>query len=281
MADPPSIRASECIDPQLTGVAETLLIPLLNRAEESRRVDAIMKDENAESLVARLDYDFGQVTRVPMADANKAARVMLTREMDRFVRDFLRRHPVGVVVHFGCGLDCRFERVDNGQVEWYDLDLPDVIELRRRLIGGEAARYHLLGCSVFERSWLDEVGAHSSRPLLFVAENVFVYCERCDVRSLIVELRRRFPGSELVFDLWSPVHVWVGNLQLARTKFGGLLRWGLWRARDVERWAEGVRLIGEWGFFDQPEPRLRSVRWAGPIYRTIKPMRIVHFVLGE
>jgi O-methyltransferase involved in polyketide biosynthesis len=39
-----------------------------------------------------------------------------------------------VAVHIGCGLDTRFDRVDNGQVVWYDLDLPLVIGLRRKLI---------------------------------------------------------------------------------------------------------------------------------------------------
>lgn len=73
---------------------------------------------------------------------------MLTREIDRYARDFLSRHPEAAVVHIGCGLDSRFERVDNGKVEWYDLDLPDVIELRRKFIGDEGERYHLLDCSV-------------------------------------------------------------------------------------------------------------------------------------
>jgi len=61
--------------------------------------------------------------------------LLRNREFDRYAQDFLRCHPEAVVVHIGCGLDSRFERVDNGQVEWYDLDLPHVIELRRKLIG--------------------------------------------------------------------------------------------------------------------------------------------------
>jgi O-methyltransferase involved in polyketide biosynthesis len=58
-------------------------------------------------------------------------------EFDRRTQAFLARVPAAVVVHIGCGLDTRFERVDNGQVEWYGLDLPEVIELRRQLIGGK------------------------------------------------------------------------------------------------------------------------------------------------
>ena len=55
----------------------------------------------------------------------------------------------------------------NGRVEWYDLDLPDVIDLRRKFIGDEGERYHLLACSVLEDVWLEAVKAHSPRPSCF------------------------------------------------------------------------------------------------------------------
>ena len=275
------VNNSRTARPSLAGPAETLLIPLYNRAVESQRPDALMRDERAEALVASLDYDFTQVTRVHMLEANKAARIMLTREMDRFARDFLSRNPYAVVVHVGCGLDSRFERVDDGLVEWYDLDLPDVIELRRSLIGGDGGRYHLLACSVLGDEWIDPVSAHAGAPMLFLAENVLVYLAGEEVRSLVLKLRARFPGSELVFDGWTPSYVWIGNRMLGGSKFGGLLRWGFWRRSEIERWGEGIRLLGEWGFFDKPEPRLRSVRWAGPLFRLLRPIRILHYQLGD
>ena len=144
------MHASGVIDPALSGVADTLLIPLYNRAMDAQRPDAIMKDDQAVALVSRMDYDIAQVRQIRMFAGNKVARILITREMDRFARDFLSRHPQAVVVHVGPGLDSRFERVDNGRVEWYDLDLPEVIALRRKLLADEAGRYHLLGCSVLK-----------------------------------------------------------------------------------------------------------------------------------
>jgi O-methyltransferase involved in polyketide biosynthesis len=268
-------------DMNLSGVAETLLIPLYNRAMESERPDAIMKDEKAVALVKQMSYDFDQVKKIRMFEANKVARIMLTREMDRYARDFLGRHPEAVVVHIGCGFDSRFDRVDNGRVEWYDLDLPDVIGLRRQLIGDEKGRYHLLGCSVFEDGWLEALKVLSGRPILFLAENVLVYFTEEQVRKLLLKLRDRFPGSELVFDGWTPGFVWIGNRQLSGSKFAGLLQWGFRHSREIEDWGEGIRLLDQWGFFDQPEPRMKSYRWLGPLFRLLKPMRIFHFRLGE
>jgi O-methyltransferase involved in polyketide biosynthesis len=265
----------------LSGVAETLLIPLYNRAMESQRPDAIMKDEKAVALVTQMSYDFDQVRKIRMAEGNKVARIMLTREMDRYARDFLGRHPEAVVVHIGCGLDSRFERVDNGRVEWYDLDLPDVIGLRRKFIGDEGERYHLLGCSVLEEAWLEAVKVHSQRPFLFLAENVFVYFMEAQVKSLVLTLRDHFPGAELVFDGWTPFFVWLGNRQLSSSKFSGLLHWGFWRSQALEGWGEGIHMLDQWGFFDQPEPRMNSFRWIAPIFRLFKPMCIYHYQLGD
>jgi O-methyltransferase involved in polyketide biosynthesis len=275
------MHKSGMIDPSLSGVAETLLIPLYNRVMESQRSDAIMKDEKAVALVTQMSYDFDQVRKIRMSEGNKVARIMLTREMDRYARDFLNRHPEAVVVHIGCGLDSRFKRVDTGRVEWYDLDLPDVIGLRRKFIGDEGERYHLLGCSVIEDAWLEAVKVHSQRPFLFLAENVFVYFMEAQVKALVLRLRDHFPGAELVFDGWAPFFVWLGNLQLSSSKFGGLLRWGFWRSQEIESWGEGIHMLGQWGFFDQPEPRMASFRWIAPVFRLFKPMRIFHFQLGE
>ncbi|MBN1874296.1 MAG: class I SAM-dependent methyltransferase [Anaerolineae bacterium] len=275
----------------LSGVPETLLIPLYYRAMETQRPDAMIKDEKAVELIKRLSsdgsirYDFDWLEQTPMAEMNKVLRIMLTREMDRYTRDFLARHPEAVVVHIGCGLDSRFERVDNGQVTWYDLDLPEVIDLRRKLMGDETVfarrRYHLLGCSVLESAWLKEVSAHSMRlyrgcPFLFLVEGVFMYFEEVQVKMLVLTLRDYFPGAELVFDAWRPFEIWMGNLVL-----GGLLRWGLWRGQELERWGDGIRQLDEWGYFDRPEPRLHSFRWMAPIFRLLKPMRVFHFQLGE
>ena len=272
---------SEIKSQTLSGVAETLLLPLYNRAMESKRPDAMIKDEMAVELVTQMRLDFSSVRQIPMTELLKVMRIMLTREMDRYARDFLSRHPEAVVVHIGCGLDSRFERVDNGRVEWFDLDLPEVIDLRRRFIGDEHERYHLLAGSVLEDAWLEAVKVYSQRPFLFLAETVFVYFIEAQVKSLVLTLRDRFPGAELVLDGWRPFEIWVGNRYLSPSKFAGLMQWGLWNGREIEGWGDGIHLLDEWGFFDRPEPRLNSYRWMAPLFRLFKPIRIFHFQLGK
>jgi O-methyltransferase involved in polyketide biosynthesis len=171
--------------------------------------------------------------------------------------------------------------VDNGQVEWYDLDLPDVIELRRKLIGDERDRYHFLAYSVLEDAWMEEVNAHRQRTFLFLAEGVFMYFEEAQGKSLVLRLRDHFPGSELVFDAVSPFELWVGNLRLAISKLGARAHWGLRRGQELEGWGDGFRLLGEWGFFNDPTPRLDRMRWMSHITLLAKALRIYHFQLGR
>jgi methyltransferase (TIGR00027 family) len=264
----------------LSDVAETALVPLYIRAIESQRPDALFKDEKAVALVEQMDYDFSRIKQAQISEETRVALVLRTRKFDRNAQDFLRRCPEAVVIHIGCGLDARFERVDNDLIEWYDLDLPEVIDLRRKLIGGEGGRYHLLACSVLDSAWINAIGVHYQRPFLFLAEGVFMFFEEAQVKSLLLTLKERFPGAELVLDAFSPFFVWANNRRVARTKIGALCHWGLKHAKDLERWGEGICLLDEWYAFGHPEPRLAHVQWVRFIPLLARTMGVFHYRLG-
>lgn len=257
-------------------VAETLLIALHARVLESRRPDPLVRDDRAAALAAQIDYDF---SRFALRDHDQTTTIMRLREIDRRASAFLARNPQAVIVHIGCGLDTRFDRVDNGRVEWYDLDLPEVIDLRHRLIG-ESDRCTFIGCSVFDNRWLDLVGAHADRRVLFLAEGVLPYFDPAQVRGLVLTLRQRFPGCELVFDALTPFMIRLHDLELRLSKVGARLHWGLRRERDLEAWAEGIRLLDAWYYFDRPEPRLGSTRWMRYLPFFAKGVGIFHYRLG-
>jgi O-methyltransferase involved in polyketide biosynthesis len=274
-------NASENARKDSNSVVDTLFITLYVRAMESQRPDALMKDEKAVALMNQLDYDFSLIKQVRMDEADKVTLILRNREFDSYARNFLARCPDAVVVHIGCGLDSRFERVDNGKVEWYDLDLPQVIELRQKYLGGEGARYHHLAYSAFDPAWLDRVSIHGLRPFLFLAEGVFMYFREVQVKFLFLALRDRFPGAELVFDAFTPYLVRMNNLRFALTRYGARYDWGLKRGRDLENWAPGICLLGQWSYFDRPEPRLANMRWVRHIPFLARVMSIFHYRLGN
>lgn len=204
------------------------------------------------------------------------------REFDRLARAFLAEHPAGVIVDLGCGLDTRFERVDNGQVEWYGLDLPEVIALRKELLA-ETPRSHCIGCSVLDFSWMDALSGQAGKrgqpgwPILFLAEAVLVYLEEADVKRLVQTLAQRFPGAELACEAYSPVVIRSHPRPAAVAQ----PHWGLKDDRDVESWAPDIRLLSRWSYFDKPEPRLGVFQLMRFFPFFARMVRIVHYRLGE
>lgn len=257
-------------------IAETLLIPLHARALEARRASPLVRDPRAQELLGQIDYD---ATRFRLGAHDQAGILLRLREFDRRARAFLDAHPDAVVVHIGCGLDTRFDRVDNGRVSWFDLDLPEVIALRRQLVR-DSLRCRMIGISVFDDAWLQVVGPAAGRPFLFLAEGVFPYFEPASVRALVLLLQKRFPGSELVLDGMTPFMVRLHNLELRFSRIGARLHWALRHGRELESWSPGVRLVEEWFYFDRPEPRLGAsqlMRCFPPLARGVG---VFHYHLG-
>lgn len=258
----------------LSAVSRTLLIPLYIRAMESRRSDAIVRDPKALEVVGRLNYDFSLVRSRRKGD--QVSFLLRMREFDRLARMFLAEHPDGVIVDLGCGLDTRFERIDNGCVEWYGLDLPEVIELRQELLE-ETPRSHFIGCSGLDFSWMNILGSQAGRHFLFLAEGVLYYLEQARVKELVCALAGRFPGAELIFDVYSPVVVRFHP----HPPDVPPVYWGLKDDHDVEAWAPGVRLLDQCYYNDQPESRLGVYRLVMHIPFFARVIRIVHYRLEQ
>ena len=261
----------------LEGVSETLLMTLYARARESQRPDAMIKDDKAVAMVNQIECDF---SRLRMQQHDEVAVILRMNKFDSHVRGFLKRNPEAVVVHIGCGLATRFERGDNGSVEWFDQDMPDVMALRQKLLPGEGSRYHTLATSVFEDGWLKEVNRFEPRPFMFLAEGVFPYFEESQVKTLFLKLRDHFPGAELVCDAHTPFAIRADNLQLALSKVSARLHWGLKHGKDVESWGDGLVLLDEWFYFDDPEPRMSAYRWMHFFPLLGKSTGIFHYKLG-
>lgn len=257
-------------------VSETLIIPLYFRAKESGRADAMLVDNAAMDLVDRIDYDY---SRIRLREHDKVFLILRVKEIDRMARKFLEEHPGAVVVHIGCGLDTRYKRLEDIQAEWYDLDLPDVIALRKRLGLVDQARYHTIGASVFDFGWMDEIRLASSTPLLLIAEGVLTYFEESQIKSLVLKLREKFQRVDLICDAMTPQMIKIDNLHLVFTKMKARLKWGLAHANNLEDWAAGIRLLEEFYYFDSTEERLGSARLMRYIPSLAKSSGIFHYKL--
>ena len=261
----------------LDGVPQTLLMTLLVRARETQRPDGVFKDEKAVEMIHRIDADFSHLI---MHRHDEIAVLIRMRRFDRHVRDFLALNPDGVIVHIGCGLDTRYERIGNDHVEWFDLDVQEVMALRKQLLATEASHYHTITASVFDTDWLAEVERFKPRPFLFIAEGVFPYFEERQVKELFIRLSEHFPGCEVVCDAHTPFVIWADNIHLAIAHVKARLQWKLKNPRDVENWGKGFRLLEEWNYYADDEPLMKSFLWIRVIPGLAKSSGIYHYRLG-
>jgi O-methyltransferase involved in polyketide biosynthesis len=136
-------------------VEATLLAPLCARAIFSREFPSIFNDAKAIELVDQIDHDFS--TKVAaLGLEGTIAIVARAKQFDDKIRAYVNEHQQASVINVGAGLDTTFYRVDNGLLQWYDLDLPNVIDTRRRLLPEEDRTTYLAG-SLFDARWCESV----------------------------------------------------------------------------------------------------------------------------
>jgi O-methyltransferase involved in polyketide biosynthesis len=181
----------------LSGVSETLLGPLWARAKVSREHSSLFYDANAVELVEKIDYDFSMFDMISFGDFLPLLFVARARQFDKKVRAYITEHPRASVVNIGAGLDATFYRVDNGTIHWYDLDLPAVIEIRKRLIP-EPDRVTYIAKSLFDTSWCRDVSTEGG--VFMIAGGLFRYFEEAQVKQFFSMLADNFPGGEIIFN---------------------------------------------------------------------------------
>lgn len=234
---------------QLGRLQETALIPLYARAVESRKRRPILEDPKAVEMVDSIDWDFrrfGQSRRV-------VGCVLRTAMFDVFVRDFLGRYPSGTVVEIGAGLNTRFERLDNGTAHWFDLDLPDMVDLRRRFFR-DSERRKTLAASVLETEWIEAV-RRSPAPYFLVAETVFVYLEEAQVKAALQQIAGGLPNVAIALDTVGRRAVDSGNRDFARRNMAARFTWACEDPSAIEDWDIGLRVVEARTLADVP-PRL-------------------------
>jgi len=226
---------------QLTKEKETMLITLYGRALQSRSKHPILRDTWAEEAVQRVDYDFAKLKVGWRAALLFACRAT---QLDLWTTSFLAEHPDATVLHLGCGLDSRVYRIaPPPTVRWFDLDYPEVIALRRHLYS-ERAGYSMIGSSLADLSWLDEVPG--DRPAMIVAEGVTMYLTEEIMQALLQALTDHFPSGQLAFDVHTPQLVrWLTKSGATVRGTGATFGWGIDNPADIKRLEPRLELISE------------------------------------
>jgi O-methyltransferase involved in polyketide biosynthesis len=207
---------------------------------------------------------------------NSAVRA---HNFDTELRKLIAQYPEATIINIGAGLDTTFQRVDNGHIFWYDLDLPDTIALRRQLIP-EGERNRFIAKSVFDRSWFSDVEVRGSR-VIFMAAGVLAYFTSHDIRKLFLDLSGEFPNSDIVFETYSRAMLWLSSLRGKRQdgkdndeSITHAICWTLNSSKIFTEWSDRISIVEEYPFYSRVN---LSDHWDT---RYLAPIKLITFLKG-
>jgi O-methyltransferase involved in polyketide biosynthesis len=229
---------------KIRNIPEELFKPVYFRAEETKRPDAIIKDELAVRLMEKIAPNFSKFDDWTI----QFGIAIHTLLVDNVVKQFLQKNPDGVIITLGGGLCTRPILLNNGQAQWFCVDAPYVESFWNQLIG-ESARNHFIPSFVTDLTWANQI-AEEEREVLFIAEGVFLYLKEAEVKQVILFIQKKFPNSEIVMEVIGKFI--LNSTQIFRSKAipGGRFQWGINDCKEIESWHPGITLIKEYFCYD-------------------------------
>lgn len=180
----------------MNNVNKTLYIPLYGKAFVSKK-GIILKDVKAEEI-----WENAGFTLKGKAKSKWLAYYMGMRSkvFDNWLKEKMEKDGEAIVLHIGCGMDSRIERVGETVHEWYDVDFPEVIAERRKFYK-EKDTYHMIESDARENAWIQTLPADKNAIILM--EGVSMYFQLGELKKLLTELCGHFQKVSLLMDCYT------------------------------------------------------------------------------
>lgn len=222
-------------------IQETLLLPLWGRAHETQKNKPRLIDTNAVEIIKQIEYDFSNIEKTQsMSQHGWVARSLHT---DNMALEFMENHPQATIVNIGCGLDTTFSRIDNGKILFYELDLPDVIALRKNFYE-DSERHKSIASSFLETEWFEKIEVRDG--LLFLAGGVLMYFNEKQIKEFFIKAADYFKKCEFYFDALSPLGMKIAKKMVLKKGGMGSISgdgWGLKPVKLLEKWDSRIKVV--------------------------------------
>jgi methyltransferase (TIGR00027 family) len=244
----------------LSQVSRTAILTLIARVVASEKENSVFNDPMAALCLERLitiasaEEKNWIISRkrfyagISAHDAKAGAR--RSKVFDDTANRYIAANPHCTVINLACGFDTRFWRIENENCRYIEIDLPEVVVLKREILKDQLS-YELIGCSVLDASWIDQVTANGNSRFLLLAEGFLMFLPKPDVTQLFQRLAQRFNCSQFVFDVVPEKYLkglWKMLLRVETTINWGLdASWvfGIKEPRDIESYGPGLRVLGD------------------------------------
>jgi O-methyltransferase involved in polyketide biosynthesis len=255
----------------LEGVPATLFIALAGKALGSIEAPELgFADLRAQRILEKLEID---PRRFGLTANEVRAIVLRSQWFAQTIRGFFERNPQGLCINVGCGLDASFEQVMEAGGErfrWIDLDLPEVIAIRRQFFV-ETAQRRMVAGDVSNSSTFAVLPWDRAQPALIVAEGLLYFLKPAQIKTFFqlqaeaADARRSV--IEIAFDYASPLGAWIVSRRPAHRQLGTACSWTIRRARELRQIDQRLEVVEDSNvFLGAMSP---SARKLNAIYRLV------------
>lgn len=231
------IRMKEKVN--VTGVPETMIQTLYARAKESGKKDAKIKDDMAMEIVSKLDYDFSKADQDKAMSYGVIARTIV---LDHMVEQYLQENPNTIVVNIACGMDTRCYRMQGKYLRWYNIDLPETMQIRSQFLKENGPIFQIAK-SAMDASYTDEM-TYNGENVLVVIEGLSMYLSEPDIRQIFSIIESAFQNATVLIETMSPFvvsHIKEKSIERSNAKF----TWGVRNGRELSKLLPAFTYITE------------------------------------
>ena len=225
-------------------IQETALIPLAIKASETARPDARIKDLKAKEIIEALGVDVSKYDPF-MSHEGVVARTIMFRDT---LKELIKEYPEAVCINLGCGFDDKFIQVDNGKIQWFDVDLPDQIAVRRKVYS-DRERCTMLDGSALEDYWIGSLP--KAGMYIVVMEGVLEYFSKEQVKTCLNMLCAGFEHGYLLAELHSPFLEKNGRHHDAVKHTNASFGWGTKSGADYIPLEPRLQLVSETSYNEE------------------------------
>jgi O-methyltransferase involved in polyketide biosynthesis len=255
---------------KLTTLSKTMLITLYIRYSESALQNGMFSYKIYSEIIDKLDFDFSIFKGLEDTQLYVATRTML---FDNAVKTYINKNPDATIINIAAGMDARFFITDNGKINWFDVDLAEVIEIRKKLFNRNPG-LNFITVNPNDYSWIKEIP--KKQKILFIAEGLLLYFDDKEISMFFNEITNNITNSEIIFDVVSkPFLEYLDKVEHPKyvewdkTPF----KWGVNEYQEIEAINNKLKFVEEWFipdyFGERCHPVLKQQMLTNPRIKSI------------
>lgn len=227
----------------LEGVEKTMLLTIYTKAKHSREKNHKFYDEKAIEVISKIDYDFSMAEKDKLMQMGVIGRTIV---LDDLVSEYISRHPDCTVINIASGMDTRFNRLDNGRIRWYNVDLENSARFRLEYIP-DTERVTTLAYSAMDSDWPSQIEAEGN--ILIIIEGLTMYLTEPENKNILKIIDDNFDKCTVFTEIMPPVSV-ENTKEVSVEETNSEFIWGLNKGDELTRLNSHFKWVKDVNLFD-------------------------------